>query len=102
MKISKQKSFKSLALAAAALLFFSASAVQASSACYDYCYNKAQSAGQTAAGNVVSERAPICHQMTGAARDACYADLSQRANAAYQSTFYNVMSSCMSSTQCGA
>ena len=101
MKIFAQKPIKSLAFAAAAIMFLTTAAVQAASSCYDHCTYLATNAGSTAYGRAYAEKYGICvHMAEGPARDKCFTEVPLAANGAYAQAYSATMYSCMSSTQC--
>ena len=100
MKILIQKSFKSLAFAATAVLFFATPVVMAS-ACTDNCNNQATQAGQTAYASTYAQKYGVCYQMApGAARDYCFSQVPVAAWSAYGQAYGQAYGVCMNSTHC--
>jgi len=99
MKMFSQNSFKSLAFASAVALMLAAP-VHAST-CTDACWEKARLAGGAAASSTGNQMMNQCLQMTpGPARDYCFSQIQQAANAAYGQAFTQTMNTC--TAQCAS
>ena len=93
MKMFSHNSFKSFAFASA-LAVMLAAPVQAST-CTDACPAKAAAAGQAAATATGNQMMNQCLQMApGPARDYCFSQIQQAANAAYGQAYTQTMNAC--------